>query len=75
MTAYHEIHSEVSPGPPHLFRGEIDYARLESGTPTIAFVNRFKLDDNGLIGEYLMCADTSRLWGPVPECEADQGVE
>ncbi len=42
-------------------RGEATYTRPDGSTLTIPFANVFKLDGHGLIREYLIFADTSKL--------------
>lgn len=42
-------------------RGEVTYTRLNGSTLTVPFANVFKLQPDGLVREYLIYADTSKL--------------
>lgn len=50
----------MSPGAV-IFRGKAGYTRADGSTLTIPFANFLKLDEHGLIREYLIYADTSGL--------------
>lgn len=44
-----------------IFRGKVEYTRVDGRNLTVPFANVLKLDDGGLIREYLIYADTSEL--------------
>jgi hypothetical protein len=44
-----------------IFRGKASYTRADGSALTIPFANILKLDDQGLVAEYLVYADTSSL--------------
>lgn len=48
---------------PHaiICRGEVTYTRLDGSGLSVPFANVLKLDENGLIRDYLIYADTSGL--------------
>lgn len=57
----HEIAESWKLSDAVICRGRVTYTRLDGSTLTIPFANVFKLDDNGLVYEYLIYADTSDL--------------
>lgn len=57
----HDIVDSWTFGDAVICRGEVIYTRPDSGKLTIPFANVFKFDGRGLIHEYLIYADTSRL--------------
>ncbi|MDH3314492.1 MAG: nuclear transport factor 2 family protein [Gammaproteobacteria bacterium] len=57
----HDIAETWTPPGAVICRGEVRYTRPDGSTLTIPFANVFKLDGDGLIWEYLIYADTSKL--------------
>lgn len=61
LAVKHDIAEIWTPPGAVICRGEVTYTRPDGSILTVPFANVFKLDDEGLIRDYLIYADTSRL--------------
>ncbi len=57
----HEIAETWSSSDAVICRGHVNYTRQDGSALNVPFANVFKLDDNGLIREYLIYVDISKL--------------
>ena len=57
----HDVEESWSTREAVFCRGSVTYTRTDKTKLTVPFLNVLKLDDNGLIAEYLVYADTSKL--------------
>lgn len=57
----HDIAEIWTPSDTVICRGAVTYTRLDGSSLIVPFANVLKLDDNSLIRDYLIFADTSNL--------------